>query len=142
MLEKTIKYTDYNGEEKTKTFYFNLSRLEITKLNITEQGGLKETIKKIVNEENNKKMFEMFESIVLLAYGEKGADGETFLKNDAIRERFQCHPAYDALMMQFIEGGEKALSDFVNAIIPKDWSEAASKVDRSEIEEFLHPAVN
>ena len=29
MLKKTIKYTDYNGVERTEDFYFNLSKAEI-----------------------------------------------------------------------------------------------------------------
>ena len=29
MLKKTIAYTDYDGNERTEDFYFNLSKAEI-----------------------------------------------------------------------------------------------------------------
>ena len=32
MLIKKLTYTDYDGNERTETFYFNLSRSEITEL--------------------------------------------------------------------------------------------------------------
>ena len=34
MLKKTIKYTDYNGEEQTEDFYFNLSKAELTEMEL------------------------------------------------------------------------------------------------------------
>mgnify|MGYP000249563697 FL=1 len=31
MLKKTISYTDYDGNQRTEDFYFNLSKAEITR---------------------------------------------------------------------------------------------------------------
>ena len=44
MLKKTITYTDYNGAERTEDFYFNLSKAEITEMEMGVKGGLTETI--------------------------------------------------------------------------------------------------
>lgn len=142
MYGKTIKYTDYNGEEKTKTFYFNFTRTELAKMNLYEKGGMKEVIKKMVNEDDNKKIIDLFESLVLGAYGEKGVDGESFLKSDDIRERFKCHPAYDELFIQLISGGEEAIADFINHVVPDEISENIKKVDKTEIENILNPQPN
>ena len=32
MLEKTISYTDYDGNERKEKFYFNLTKAELTEM--------------------------------------------------------------------------------------------------------------
>ena len=132
MLTKAITYTDFNGEKKTKNFYFHLSEFELTKMQYQQDGGIKNYLKKIIESEDNKEIFRFFEEFVLACYGEKSADGEEFLKSDEIRNRFQCHPAYDVLMLQIIEGGDKAMADFINAVVPSKISEALNKQDVRE----------
>ena len=141
MLVKAIKYTDYNGDEKVKNFYFNLTKTELAKMNLTAEGGMKETIKAMINESDNKKIVDLFEQIVLGAYGEKSPDGESFLKSDEIRNRFQCHPAYDALFMELLEGGEKSIGDFINAVVPNDISSKITAEDREQIMKDIVPSV-
>lgn len=141
MLVKAIKYVDYNGDTKTKNFYFNLTKTELAKLNLSADGGMKEVIKKMINEDDNKKIVDLFEKIVLGAYGEKSADGEAFLKSDEIRQRFQCHPAYDQLFMELLEGGEKSIAEFINAVVPQDISSKITDADRQEIMKEIVPTV-
>lgn len=141
MYVKAIKYVDYNGDTKTKNFYFNLTKTELAKMNLSAEGGMKEVIKKMINEDDNKKIVELFEQIVLGAYGEKSADGESFLKSDEIRQRFQCHPAYDALFMELLEGGEKSIAEFINAVVPTDISSKITDADRQEIMKEIVPSV-
>ena len=47
MLKKTIKYTDYDGNEREEDFYFNLSKAEVTEMELSKEGGMSEYIKKI-----------------------------------------------------------------------------------------------
>ena len=129
MLTKAITYVNFNDEKKTKNFYFHLSSIEIARMNSLYDGGLEGHIKKIVESNDNREIFKLFEDIVLAAYGEKSADGDEFLKSDTIRQRFQCHPAYDILMTEIISGGAKAMSDFINAVLPKSVSEKMEKLD-------------
>lgn len=129
MLTKAITYVNFNDEKKTKNFYFHLSSIEIARMNSMYDGGLEGHIKKIVESNDNREIFKLFEDIVLAAYGEKSADGDEFLKSDTIRQRFQCHPAYDILMTEILSGGAKAMSDFINAIIPKSVSEKMEGLD-------------
>ena len=130
MLTKAITYTDYNGNKKTKNFYFNLTRTELAKMELTTKAGIEETIKQMVNEDDREKIIELFESIVLGAIGEKSADGEYFNKSEEIRERFVNHPAYDILFMELISSS-KSMSDFINAVVPADIAEAAEKNKKS-----------
>lgn len=137
MYQKAIPYVNYNGEKKTKNFYFNLSRSEIAKMHLTTDGGLDQLIKKMVESGSNKEIFEYFENFVLSCYGEKSADGEEFIKNDEVRERFKNHPAYDVLFMEFIEGGDKAMSDFINAVVPRDMQDAMKNSDPEALNKLV-----
>ena len=71
MLKKAITYTDYNGVVRTEDFYFNLSRAEVTELQLSEKGGYDKMIENIVNAEDNKAIFENFKKIILKSYGVK-----------------------------------------------------------------------
>lgn len=137
MLTKAITYTNYNGEKKTKNFYFHLTKSEIAKMHLYENGGLEAKIKKMVESANNAEIFKYFEDFVLSCYGEKSADGEEFIKNDEIRERFKNHPAYDVLFMEFIEGGDKAMSDFINGVIPADMADSVKKADPQALNKLV-----
>ena len=48
MLIKAITYEDFNGEKKTKNFYFHLSKFEITKMQFQEDGGIRNYLKKMI----------------------------------------------------------------------------------------------
>lgn len=137
MYQKAITYEDYNGVKKTKNFYFNLTRSEIAKMHLMTDGGLDQMIKKMIESGSNKEIFAYFENFVLSCYGEKSADGEEFIKNDEIREKFRNHPAYDVLFMEFIEGGDKAMSDFINAVVPRDMQDAMKSSDPEALNKLV-----
>lgn len=137
MLTKTITYEDYNGDKKTKNFYFHLTKTEIAKMQLMENGGLQAKIKHMIESNDNREIYNYFEDFVLSCYGEKSADGEEFLKTPEIRQRFQCHPAYDKLMMEFIEGGDKAMGDFINSVVPKEVAESMAKADPDELNKLV-----
>lgn len=135
MLVKPITYTNYNGEKKTKNFYFNLTRAELAKMELCEKAGLEETIKEMINTDDRKKIIELFDSIVLGAVGEKSADGETFIKNDRVREEFLNHPAYDELFMELLNSD--AMADFLSKIIPQDLAEEVKKNPKTSINDLM-----
>lgn len=138
MLTKPITYENYNGEKKTKNFYFHLTKMEIARLQAEYEGGLSGYLKKIVESDDTREIFKFFEEIVLMSYGEKSADGEEFLKSQEIRDRFKCHPAYDVFMLEMIAGGDKTMGDFIKAIVPNDMAEAINKADsRSEVNKLV-----
>lgn len=49
MHKETITYVDFNGTERTEDHYFNLSKTEITELEVSMPGGLAEYLMGIVN---------------------------------------------------------------------------------------------
>jgi len=119
MLIKPITYTDFDGETRTEKFHFNLSRTECLEFE-AEAGsiGLKKLLEKMVKEEDTKRLFAWFKKIVLTAYGEKSIDGKRFVKSEELSKAFEQSNAYDVLMVELFTGGEKAVADFINAVIP------------------------
>lgn len=127
MLKREITYEDFNGDTVTDTVYFNLTRTEIVELQLTYDGGLEETIKKIIRSEDLQALIAEFKHIVLLSFGEKSADGKRFVKNDDIREAFSQTAAYDALFME-LATNENAAADFIKGIIPADMTKEVEAV--------------
>lgn len=140
MLKKTVKYEDYNGVEKTKDFYFNLNKAELMKMQLTEAGGLAESIEKIVAANNIPAIVEIFEKLVLDAYGEKSADGERFEKTDDIKAAFKQSPAYPIIYMELATDADAA-AKFINGIVPADMAKEA-EAKQKEAMKAIHPANN
>ena len=59
MLKKNIKYTDYNGVERSEDFFFNLSKAELMEMEMGTTGGLAELIKKIIMTQDQPKIIEI-----------------------------------------------------------------------------------
>ncbi len=120
MLPKTITYTDYNGVERTETFYFNLSKSELTRWSMSVEGGLHERLQRIIDAKDNVAVMKEFDNIIAKSYGVKSDDGRRFEKSKQITEEFMQTPAYDQLYMELITGGTDVMSAFINGIVPMD----------------------
>lgn len=123
MLKRTMTYTDYNGVSRTEDFYFNLTKAEVTEMELSVDGGLVEMINRIVAAKDGKQIINLFKDIVLRAYGEKSPDGRRFIKNQELRDAFAQTEAYSDLFMELATDAEKA-AEFVNGIVPVQKSEA------------------
>ena len=119
MLKKPIKYTDYNGVERSEDFYFNLSKAELMEMEMSTAGGLAEMITKIVAAQDQPAIIKLFKELILKAYGEKSADGKRFIKSDELAAAFSQTEAYSELFMELSTDSDKA-AEFVNKIIPAD----------------------
>ena len=119
MIKKTITYTDYNGVERKEDFYFNLTKAEVTKMQLGTVGGLSAMLRKIIDTNDVPTLMNIFEELVLNAYGVKSDDGRRFMKNDEIRAAFAETEAYSQIYME-LAFDAKAAAEFVNGIIPSD----------------------
>ena len=131
MLKKTIKYTDYNGVERTEDFYFNLNKAEIMEMQLTTVGGLDAYLKKIISAQDMPTLMRIFKDLVLKSYGVKSDDGRRFIKNEKLREEFEQTEAYSILYMELSTDADSAAA-FVNGIIPADVAKQLPK-DPNEI---------
>ena len=119
MLKKRITYTDYNGEERTEDFHFNLSKAEIMEMEMGVTGGLTELIKKVMATKDVPSVMKIFKDLILRAYGEKSADGKRFMKSEELSREFSQTEAYSILFMELATNADEA-AKFVNGIIPAD----------------------
>jgi hypothetical protein len=118
MLKKTIKYTDFNGTERTEDFYFNLTQSEVTKMELSTKGGLVEKIQRIIAAQDGQEIMDLFQDIILKSYGVKSADGRTFQKSEAISQEFMWTNAFDKLFVELSTNADAAAA-FINAIVPQ-----------------------
>ena len=120
MLKKTIKYTDYNGRERSEDFYFNLSKAEIAEMELTTQGGLQNMLSRFIKAEDQPSLFKVFKEFILKTYGERDVDGKRFIKkNGELAKDFVETEAYSELFIELISS-PNAMSEFVLAVIPAD----------------------
>lgn len=134
MLKKTITYVDYDGEERTEDFYFNLTKAEITEMNLSVNGGLLAVIEKISQEKDMAKMIKIFKDLILRSYGEKSLDGKRFIKNEQLTEEFTQTEAYSQLFMLLATNADEAAA-FIAGIVPKDLSDAIKEQTPSVIDQ-------
>ena len=119
MLKKTIKYTDYDGNEREEDFYFNLSKAEVTEMELSKEGGMSEYIKKISAAQNAPELIKLFKEIIMKSYGEKSLDGKRFIKNQELTEAFIQTEAYSELFVELASNADEAVK-FINGIMPKN----------------------
>jgi hypothetical protein len=118
MLKETITYFDFDGNERTESFYFNLTKAECMEMELSTSGGLEKSIQRIIEAKDNAQIVDTFKKIILKAYGEKSADGKHFFKSPEISNAFASTEAYSDLFMRLASSAEEA-TRFVNGIIPQ-----------------------
>lgn len=126
MLKKRISYVDYDGNTREEDFYFNLTKAELTEMDLSEEGGLEKRIQKIVDAKSFPEIIKLFKSLIIASYGEKSLDGKRFIKNQELTDAFVQTEAYSQLFMELATDADKA-AEFVNSIVPADVAAEASK---------------
>ena len=123
MLKRTITYNDFNDVERTEDFYFNLSKSEITELNLRIPGGLVSWVQTISQALDGNAIMDIFKDLLLKSYGEKSPDGKRFRKVDdndvPLSIAFSETNAYDQIFMELVTNPKKA-EEFFNAVVPKE----------------------
>lgn len=117
MLKKTITYKNYNDEEITEDFYFNLTKAELIEMELTTAGGLAERIDQITKAKDVSEIIKIFKDLLLKSYGKKSPDGRRFIKSDELREEFSQTEAYSEMFMLLGTDAEAA-AEFINKITP------------------------
>jgi hypothetical protein len=106
MLDLEIQYNDYNvpPQQHVEKFYFNLTELEIAKMETMPSGGLAMLLQRIAESKDINQMITHTEEIVLTAVGVRSDDGKRFIKKwddgRLVRNWFAEHAAYHALFMK------------------------------------------
>ena len=122
MLKKSITFEDFNGNKRTKEYYFNLSTAEVVEMETSVDGGYADMLKRIIAATDANNLIKEFKAFILAAIGEKSEDGEYFTKNDDIRNRFASSPAYSELFVELASNANSAAEFFIG-VLPAEFGE-------------------
>lgn len=117
MYKITKKFTDYNGVEKEQDFYFQLTKADILKMELSEEGGMDKRLDRLVKTKDMKEAIKVFEGLLLMSYGIKTDDGR-FVRSDAARAEFISSAAYPEIYFDLATDVDEA-NKFVEGIIPQ-----------------------
>ena len=139
MLKKTVTYTDFDGNERTETHYFNLTQTELIDMAMDLPGDVKETFGddpskvdqealgiELMNKIGGQGIIGFIKDVVQKSYGIKSEDGRRFIKDERITKEFTQTLAYDAIIMEFMSN-DVAAAEFINKIIPASVLEKMTK---------------
>lgn len=134
MLKKEVRYVDFDGNERTETLMFNLTKTEALDIAFDLPDDVKKEVQadpnavtedvaiELITKLGDKKIFTFIKDIVLKSYGIKSEDGRRFIKKDEngrpLYEEFAETMAYDAIMTELMTSDEAAAMEFVNAVLP------------------------
>ena len=132
MKKETIKYKDFNGNEREEDFYFNLTKAELMKMELGVKGGFAEMVKRIIAAQDQPALIEIFEDLIKKSYGVKTPDGRGFKKTKEDLEEFMATEAYSNLFMK-LSTQAGAASEFINGVIPNDLAEQVESANLSAL---------
>lgn len=115
MFKKIISYENFDGEQRSKEFYFHLGKAEL--LTMVAEGSFEERLAKMIETKDMVAILGEMRKIVDMSIGVRSEDGETFVKNDEIRQKLMASPAYDELLMELVTDPEKS-SEFIKNLLP------------------------
>jgi hypothetical protein len=126
MYRITETYVDFNGNERTEDFYFNLTKAEVLDMEMGVSGGLAESINRLVQTQDQPAILQIFKDIVKKSYGVKSPDGRRFIKNEEVLNDFIQTEAFSNIYVRFATNADEA-AKFINGIIPADMSKQIAK---------------
>lgn len=137
MIKRTIKYTDFNGNQRTEDAYFNMTRSELIAFSFGMPDAIADTAKdtnnvdleaagtKLIEKMGTSGIFNFVKDLVFKAYGMKSEDGRRFIKSEQMSTEFTQTLAYDEFLIDLFSDDKKA-AEFINGIIPADMAKQIS----------------
>ena len=102
MLHKKVTYTNYNGEVVNEDVYFNLTSIELVRLEAKYEMSIPDKIKEVTESKDFRGIISLFEDLLLTAYGVKSEDGRRFVKDPQVTKEFGDSIAYAEIFEQII----------------------------------------
>lgn len=115
MLKREIMYENIDGEKITKMYYFHISLPEMIQLE-KKTGGYQAYLENLVKSNDVIAFAEHIEEIILLSYGERDEETQSFVKSEEAKNRFKHSPAFEVLLVDLITSVE-SMQAFVNNVI-------------------------
>lgn len=115
MISKTIKYVDYNGVEKIGTYWFNMSRADLMDLEVSDEEGWTNKVRKLIAEQRGREAYKIIEQFIKDSYGVRTPDGG-FDKDPKYLKEFRNSEAYSELVWGFVEHPDE-FAQFIEGIV-------------------------
>ncbi len=91
-------------------------------MDLNTENGFIALIEKIIAEDDNRKIYNMFKQILLTAVGTRSEDGKRFIRNPALKEEFKHSEAFSELIIELLGDAESA-AEFVTKLVPAGLSD-------------------
>lgn len=121
MIQRTFTYKDYDGNECTESFCFQLTKAEIVEMQVRDNGNFIDNLKDLMQKRDIERLYHFFRELVLDSVGVRSGNNR-FVKNSEIREDFKYSIPYSELMVELMTD-ENKIAEFARGITPFDLSE-------------------
>lgn len=123
MLKQEVTFTDFDGSERTRTFYFHMTEVEMVKALVSEDGGLENRFKNALDSDDKTRFILVFDELVRLSIGKRD-DDFGFTKPKGYADMFMASEAYSQMFKDMMSEAKFAVA-FFNGIFPKKVLEKA-----------------
>lgn len=123
MFKKTIDYTNFNGDQRTKDLYFHLSKGDLTEIVV---DGTKERMDAAIASQDKMALMTELRSFVNRAIGARSEDGESFDKSPETVKLLTSSAAYDQLVSELMIN-EGVATEFITNLVPAELRERLLK---------------
>lgn len=125
MYKKTVNYKDVDGNDVTKTCYFNLTYPEAIKIlgkytnRSLNPDDMVSEVKKIADKKDALSLIEIIEDFILSSYGIRTStdDGVKFIKSKELREDFSNSFEYAEIFEDLFTNTEH-MKEFIANVVP------------------------
>jgi hypothetical protein len=130
MIKRDITFTDFDGNKQTESFYFHISKSNLTDHMRRLQPKFEDMQRRLSGDKRELSIDEVFlildliKEMTKLSYGVRSEDGKRFRQTEEVWQDFRDSAAYDALLTGFMEKPETGM-EFMQAVMPADLLEQA-----------------
>lgn len=131
MITREVTYVDYNGDEQTEKYYFDLTVPEMLELSFSSAGDIQSTLERLSNSRKVGEIFGIIQTLIFKSVGVKSDDGKRFIKNEEVLNDFKQSRGYESFLMKMMQDTDYA-SKFIEQLIPQDRIQQIAGVEKVE----------
>lgn len=129
MITREVTYIDYNGDEQTEKYYFDLTVPEMLELSFSSAGDIQSTLERLSNSRKVGEIFSIIQTLIFKSVGVKSDDGKRFVKNEEVLNDFKQSRGYESFLMKMMQDTDYA-SKFIEQLIPQDRIQQIAGVEK------------
>lgn len=141
MLKKTITYENFDGDEVTGDFFFNMTKAELVEFTASLPGNdIEAYLTQLAVSNDKAAMLRFLKDLIARSYGKRV--GDDFTKHEEFTNSFLVSEAYSELLFSMAENLDTAIA-FFNGIMPKSLMKQISQEEvKQKAESLVAPKPN